>query len=383
VIAPAPITLSTARLTLRKPAPDDAQAIFDAYSSDPEVTRFLSWPTHEHVDRAHAFLQRCEAVWRDAKAFPWAITLGRSIIGMIEARIDGHRAEIGYALGRKQWGRGYASEAARAVVAWALAQPTVSRVWAYVDTANVASARVLEHTGMTREGVVRAWYAPPALDGPRDCFMYARLREPRARFAATANSLSMAITEAEPPAARPVARDAERIETAQLVLRRATLDDATAIFVTYAQDPAVSRYTTWRPHRGVSDTREFLRSVHAGWERGTVFGWAITVRETGRLLGVIDIRLDAPRAEIGYVLARPDWGKGYATEAASAVTAWGLAQPAIHRVWAVCDVDNVASARVLEKAGMTREARLGAWASLPAFETPRDVWCYAVTRKGA
>jgi RimJ/RimL family protein N-acetyltransferase len=49
----------------------------------------------------------------------------------------------------------------------------------------------------------------------------------------------------------------------------------------------------------------------------------------------------------------------------------------------VCDVENAASARVLEKAGMTREGRLKAWAAMPAFEAPRDVWCYAAVKEAA
>jgi RimJ/RimL family protein N-acetyltransferase len=56
---------------------------------------------------------------------------------------------------------------------------------------------------------------------------------------------------------------------------------------------------------------------------------------------------------------------------------WARTLPELNRVWAVCDVDNPASARVLEKIGMTREARLRAWAFLPAFGRARDVWCYA------
>jgi ribosomal-protein-alanine N-acetyltransferase len=82
--------------------------------------------------------------------------------------------------------------------------------------------------------------------------------------------------------------------------------------------------------------------------------------------------------ELGYVLARRWWGQGFATEAAEAVVAWALAQEEVHRVWAVCDVDNVASARVLEKIGMHREGRLASWAVMPNLGgVPRDCWCYA------
>jgi len=65
---------------------------------------------------------------------------------------------------------------------------------------------------------------------------------------------------------------------------------------------------------------------------------------------MIELRPSGHRAEIGYVLGRPWWGQGFMTEAARAVVEWGLAQPAMFRVWAVTDVDNVASARVLERA---------------------------------
>jgi [ribosomal protein S5]-alanine N-acetyltransferase len=62
--------------------------------------------------------------------------------------------------------------------------------------------------------------------------------------------------------------------------------------------------------------------------------------------------------ELGYALARAYWGRGFATEAGTAVVAWALERPEIHRVWAVCDAENVASARMLEKLGMRREGPL-------------------------
>jgi RimJ/RimL family protein N-acetyltransferase len=66
------------------------------------------------------------------------------------------------------------------------------------------------------------------------------------------------------------------------------------------------------------------------------------------------------------------------TEVVRAVNDWALAQPEVHRVWAVCDVDNLASARVMEKAGMAREGKLRRWAVHPNLSTePRDFWCYA------
>jgi RimJ/RimL family protein N-acetyltransferase len=374
----APERMETARLLLRRPVADDAQAMFDGYASDPEVTRFLTWPTHESVGRAHTFLRRCDAVWRDGSAYPWAITLEDRLIGMIEARRDDHRAEIGYAIARPTWGRGYATEAARAVVDWALSQTPIRRVWAYVDVVNRPSARVLEKTGMAREGTVRAWYVPTGFGVPRDCWMYGRVSAVTAPLGPGPATFATAVAAAPPTPSR---RGPATLATKRLVLRRPTVDDAEAIFTGYAQDPEVSRYTTWAPHRRIEDTREFLHACHEGWSRGTVLSWIITRRDDGRPIGTTDIRLDGHRGEIGYVLARSAWRQGYATEAANAVVAWALSQPELHRVWAVCDVENTASGRVLEKAGMTREACLRAWAAMPAFPAPRDVWCYAVVKE--
>ena len=65
-------------------------------------------------------------------------------------------------------------------------------------------------------------------------------------------------------------------------------------------------------------------------------------------------------------------------DAANAVVEWALAQPEIYRVWAVCDVDNLASARVLEKIGMQCEGLLRRYILHPNIsEAPRDCWCYA------
>ena len=377
-----PERIGTPRLLLRRPVADDAQAMYETYARDPEVTRFMTWTAHESVERAHTFLRRCDAVWTEGSAFPWVITTGGRLIGIIELRPAGHRAEIGYALARDAWGRGYTTEAARAVVDWALTQPPIRRVWAYVDVENVRSARVLEKTGMMREGRLRAWFVPPAFGVPRDCWMYGRTKitaEPVTEWPATfASAVSAAPAPSVPPRT-----GAERLETRRLVLRPPTVKDAEAVFTGYAQDPEVSRYTSWSPHRTLADSREFLRMAEEGWARGTVFSWAITRRDDARLLGMTDIRLEGHRGEMGYVLARSAWRQGYGTEAAGAVVGWALAQPALHRVWAVCDVENVASARVLEKAGMTREACLRAWAVMPAFPAPRDVWCYATVKEAA
>ena len=170
------------------------------------------------------------------------------------------------------------------------------------------------------------------------------------------------------------------LATARLVLRRTSADDAEAVF-TYARDPALSRFMTWRPHTALDESRAFLAWCEERWQHGIAYCWTISRQTDASLLGTIEARPDGHRVELGYVLRRDAWGVGYATEAVRAVMAWAFSQRAVHRVWAVCDVENRASARVLEKAGMSREGRLRAWGLFPAFPAPRDVWCYATVRE--
>ena len=172
------------------------------------------------------------------------------------------------------------------------------------------------------------------------------------------------------------------LATTRLVLRRTAADDADAVFA-YARDPTVSHYVTWRAHRSIADASAFLAWCNERWTRGIAFNWAITRRSDASVLGTIEARPDGHRVALGYVLGRDAWGQGYASEAARSVVRWALDQPLVHRVWAVCDLENTASARVLEKSGMVREGCLRAWAALPAFRAPRDVWCYAKVKEEA
>ena len=174
------------------------------------------------------------------------------------------------------------------------------------------------------------------------------------------------------------------IETARLRLRPPVMGDAEAIFATYARDPEATRYVSFPTHQSSAEARAYLCRCAVGWAGDGPFTWVILLRENGRLAGAIDIRPQDRRVELGYILGREYWGHGYMTEVVRALSEWVLAQPEVHRVWAVCDVDNHASARVLEKAGMEREGRLRRWAVHPNISaTPRDFWCYARVKEAS
>jgi len=170
----------------------------------------------------------------------------------------------------------------------------------------------------------------------------------------------------------------DRIETDRLVLLKPRPGDAEAIFERYAQDCSVTQYLSWRPHTDIEETRDFLEGCLTRWERGSDFDWVITMRGKDTCIGMAALRIRDSRAELGYVLAWPFWGKGIMTEAVRALASLAFARPDISRVWAVCDVENAASARVLEKAGLVREGILHRWASHPNVSPePRDCLCYA------
>ncbi len=87
------------------------------------------------------------------------------------------------------------------------------------------------------------------------------------------------------------------------------------------------------------------------------------------------------RVEFGFVIARPFWGQGYMTEALSTLVDWSLDQPQIWRASAFCDIDNLASARVMEKAGMIFEGILRRFFVHPNISgEPRDCRMYSKVR---
>ena len=179
-----------------------------------------------------------------------------------------------------------------------------------------------------------------------------------------------------------VARMTPTFDTARLHLRPPSPDDADAVFAGWASDPAVTRWLTWRPHERVDTVREFLAHQATLVAAGGQHAWVLVERAGGTPIGMLDAVVDGPRVVLGYALARSRWGHGYMVEALRPVVRWALDQPTIHRVWAFCDVDNHASARVLEKAGLTFEGVLRRWCLHPnAGAVPRDCRVHARVRE--
>ncbi|MDR7482064.1 MAG: GNAT family protein [Armatimonadota bacterium] len=162
------------------------------------------------------------------------------------------------------------------------------------------------------------------------------------------------------PRVEEVFGDLPVLETPRLLLRPLTLEDAADIYA-YASDPEVSRYVTWHAHRSIEDTRTFLHGALALYAAGQVAPWGMVHRADGKVIGTcgfVSWYPDHGRAEIGYSLARAYWRQGYTTEAVRRIMRFGFEVMALNRIEARCEIPNVASARLLEKVGMTFEGIL-------------------------
>lgn len=173
----------------------------------------------------------------------------------------------------------------------------------------------------------------------------------------------------------------DNFQTARLILRPIAPDDGDAIFDTYARDAEVTRYLIWRPHRSRDETAAYI--AHCIAVPPTVARtYVLTSRENGTVWGAFHLRQPAPhRLECGYVLGRHWWGQGLMTEALTEVVSWALRQQRVFRISAVCDVENIGSARVMEKAGLVREGLLRRMMVHPnTSDEPRDCLSYARVR---
>src|SRR5699024_3366191 len=128
-------------------------------------------------------------------------------------------------------------------------------------------------------------------------------------------------------------------------------------------------------------TRAFLAEAESAWEAGSRFASVLIDRETGQILGMIEARRTGPMLGYGFALTRTAWGRGYMTEALCWHLDHAFTRPEIWRAEALCGVMNHASARVLEKAGMTREGILRRRLPMPNLApAPQDALLYARTR---
>jgi RimJ/RimL family protein N-acetyltransferase len=175
------------------------------------------------------------------------------------------------------------------------------------------------------------------------------------------------------------------LETERLILRSFRPADAEDL-AAYRSDPAVARYQSWEAPYSLAKAKAFVDALEP-IRPGTPGEWyqlALQLKASGQLIGdcaflvLVEV---SQQAEIGFTLARAYQGQGYMTEAARRLLDYLFETFALHRVCAICEVENAASARLLERLGMRREACYvesvwfkGRWSSEYGYALLRREW---------
>jgi ribosomal-protein-alanine N-acetyltransferase len=154
------VRLETDRLILRRFVKSDVKDVFNNWSIDPEVTKFLSWQPHRRLSQARVLIKNRLRGYARKDYYSWAMELKATgqVIGNIS--VGGHNdathsVNIGYVMGRAWWNQGYMTEALRGIIKFFFEQCGMNRIEATHDTRNPGSGRVMQKAGMTCEGTLR------------------------------------------------------------------------------------------------------------------------------------------------------------------------------------------------------------------------------------
>ena len=149
------------------------------------------------------------------------------------------------------------------------------------------------------------------------------------------------------------------LETGRLILRQPADTDAADLFE-MRSDPEVMKYIPRPLAKTPDDMMPFLKMLSDRLAEGTGINWAIELKDTGKvvgLIGYVNMDPDHQRAEVGYSLTRSFHRRGIVSEAIKAVIRYGFEGPMkLHSIEAIVDADNIPSAKLLERVGFVKEA---------------------------
>ena len=153
-------TIETERLVLRPFKADDAEPMYRNWASDPEVTKYLTWPTHRSTEESKQVIADWTEQLKDPAFYQWAIELKEieepiGSISVIWIREDIAACEVGYCLSERFWGKGIMPEALAEVIRFLFEEVGMNRIQATHDARNPNSGRVMEKCGMLYEGTMR------------------------------------------------------------------------------------------------------------------------------------------------------------------------------------------------------------------------------------
>lgn len=143
------------------------------------------------------------------------------------------------------------------------------------------------------------------------------------------------------------------LTTDRLILRQFTMDDSDALLV-ITQEPGIFQYFPTKTAWDMGKVERSIQHQNEHWRRYGFGQMAVTLRETGQLMGWCGLEFlpDTNETEVGYLFGHEFWGKGYATEAARASVEFGKSQIGLKEIIGLTDPLNIASQRVLENCGL-------------------------------
>ncbi len=320
--------IETDRLALRPLRPDDTDLLLQIFS-DPKAMEFYpGTKSRRETDRWIADNLRSYEEYGHGM---WAVFVKQSgafvgQVGFTRQQVDGvAETELGYLLVRKAWGRGLASEAARACLDFAFHTLRKPRLISLIDERNRRSRRLAERIGMQLEREIDKWNKPVCV------------------YAITSHLTSPAL----------------RIETDRLWLRPYRSEDFDDLQRLWT-DPQVRRYLLDDVVVSGDWVREEIESSHRCFlERG--FGqWGVFRAGSSALIGFCGFRFFHQETEpqLLYGLHPSVWGRGFASEAARAMIRRGFEEDGFERIVASADAPNTASLRVMEQAGLEFDRRV-------------------------
>lgn len=173
------------------------------------------------------------------------------------------------------------------------------------------------------------------------------------------------------------------LETERLILRRFKIEDARQMYNNWATDKECSKFLSWEVHKDISETKEILEKWINDYENNS-YNWVVEIKSNHELIGSISVIKNYEKdfyCEIGYCYGSKYWGKGYATEALKKVIDYLLNECKFNLVEACHISGNPASGRVMQKAGMHKEAVLTERKFNKHTKQLDDLIFYSITRK--
>lgn len=147
----------------------------------------------------------------------------------------------------------------------------------------------------------------------------------------------------------------EQLETSNLILRKFRREDAECFYARVGGSEKVTKYMLWQPHKSLQESKESIEKILSRYEEENGYTWAIALRADDSIIGRIDLlRFDERESNcsFAYMIGDEFWGQGYGTEALKAVLQFAFEKMEMQTVVADHMSVNVASGKVMKKAGM-------------------------------